>query len=81
MTRAEQLERRKIRVQRLAGKRVRWCAMYVATKGFTVPPDGVHLARVFAELKTRLRLGSFRNVTHMRSHVLSMYGVSLERAG
>ncbi len=72
--------RRRIKEARAADKAIRWAATYAATKGFTVPARLPDIMRLFAEMKTRLKRGSFRNVTHLKAYVLDLYGLPKEKA-
>ena len=62
-----------------ADKKIRFCAFYQATKGITVPATPLQVQKLFAELKTRLANGSWRNLSHMRADVLGKYSVQKEK--
>lgn len=65
-----------------ADRRIRLCALYLLSHGFTitrVPPSQV--MRLFSELKNRLRLGCWENISHLQASVVLMYGVPIERQG
>ncbi len=66
---------RKVREGRAADKAIRWCATYEVTKGFTCQPNMSLIMKTFAEMKVRLKNGSFRNITHLKAYVISRYGV------
>lgn len=74
-------DRRKIRLAMAADKAIRKCAMYFVTQGGRVPVDVNKTVRVFSEMKRRLEMGSFRDITHLKSYVYGLYGLQDGRRG
>ena len=65
---------------RSTDKAIRWCAAYEQTKGFVCPPNMPMIVKIFGEMKLRLSLGSWKNVTHLKSWVVSRHCLSKERS-
>jgi hypothetical protein len=66
---------------RKADRRLRFCALYEASRGFTVKVSPPEFMRVFAEMKSRLALGCWKNISHLQADVAARHGIHPDRMG